>query len=102
MAKQMTRQSPSLARWFGRVFVWPFALLYLAALFMLAIGALGWFGRGPAPLSGVYLIVLGLPWTLAAAWFPDRVQPAIAALAPCVSLIILWILSHWPRRKQPR
>lgn len=104
MAAQ-TQTSGSIARFFCRLVVWAFGLLYLAALILLGISALAWFGFAPAPLAGVFLVVLGLPWTLAAAWFPDHLQPVVGALAPGVTLIILWTFCHWPRRRiapQPR
>lgn len=76
-----------------------FALLYLAALAYTAVSATGWFDFAPAPLAGVFLVVLGLPWTLAAAWFPDHWQPLVAAAAPLVTLVALWSYCHWPRRR---
>ena len=87
------------ARWVRRMVVRAFALLYLAALAFTGISALGWFDFAPAPLAGVFLVVIGLPWTLAAAWFPDPLQPLVAALAPLVTLILLWTWCHWPRRR---
>ena len=47
-----------------RLFKWAFAVAYLAALFLLAVGTWGWFGAERDPLSGVFLILLGLPWNL--------------------------------------
>lgn len=41
-----------------------FALAYAAALAVLAIGTFGLFGQERDPLSGAYVILLGLPWTL--------------------------------------
>jgi hypothetical protein len=89
----------SAARWLCRMMVRSFALLYLAALAYAGISATGWFDFAPAPLAGVFLVVLGLPWTLAAAWFPDPLQPLVAATAPLVTLILLWTYCHWPRRR---
>jgi hypothetical protein len=85
------------ARWLCRMVVRAFAVLYLAALAFAGISALGWFGFAPAPLAGVFLVVIGLPWTLAAAWFPDAFQPLVAAAAPLVTLALLWAYCHWPR-----
>ncbi|MDB5542336.1 MAG: hypothetical protein JWQ89_4063 [Devosia sp.] len=78
----------ALSRLLCRLLVWCFALLYLLALLLRGISALGWFGA-PSPLAGVFLIVLGLPWTFGAAWVDDAMQPVIAALAPGVTLLIL-------------
>lgn len=87
------------ARWLCRMIVRGFALLYLAVLAYTGISALGWFDFAPRPLAGVFLVVIGLPWTLAAVWFPDPLQPLVAALAPLVTLILLWTWCHWPRRR---
>ena len=88
-----------VARWVRRMVVRAFALLYLAALAFTGISTLGWFDFAAPPLAGVFLVVIGLPWTLAAAWFPDPLQPLVAALAPLVTLILLWTWCHWPRRR---
>jgi hypothetical protein len=77
-----------LGRLLCRIVVWSFGLIYVLVLAVKGISDLGWFGA-PAPLSGVFLVVLGLPWTLAAAWFDDAAQPLVAALAPGVTLLIL-------------
>jgi hypothetical protein len=87
------------ARWLCRMVVRAFGLLYLVALAFTGISATGWFDFAPAPLAGVFLVVIGLPWTLAAAWFPDPLQPLVAAAAPLVTLILLWSYCHWPRRR---
>ncbi|ODT13819.1 MAG: hypothetical protein ABS35_36760 [Kaistia sp. SCN 65-12] len=76
-----------------------FGLLYLATLAYAAVSATGWFDFAPAPLAGVFLVVIGLPWTLAAAWFPDQWQPFVAAAAPLVTLVLLWAYCHRPRRR---
>lgn len=99
MATQTQTSGFSAARWLCRMTVQAFGLLYLAVLALQAITALAWFGFAPAPLAGVFLVVIGLPWTLAAAWFPDHLQPLVAALAPLVTLAILWTYCHWPRRR---
>lgn len=93
-----THTAGSAARWLCHMLVRAFGLLYLAVLAMQGIAALGWFGFAPKPLAGVFLVVIGLPWTLAAAWFPDGLQPLVAALAPLVTLVLLWTHCHWPRR----
>ncbi|WP_141728172.1 hypothetical protein [Devosia insulae] len=87
------------ARWLCRMVVRAFGLLYLLALAFTGISATGWFDFAPAPLAGVFLVVIGLPWTLAAAWFPDPLQPLVAAVAPLPTLILLWTWCHWPRRR---
>ena len=79
--------------WSCRLVVAAFGLLYATALVWTALSLVSWLGV-PAPLPGVFLIVLGLPWTLAAAMVPDQWQPLAAALAPGVSLLILFALCH--------
>ena len=71
-----------------------FLLVFLGALFIYAAGNLGWFGAETDPLSGVFLIVLGMPWVL----FPldtfidQAYWPVVAMVAPIVNLaIIRWL-----------
>ncbi|WP_324828269.1 hypothetical protein [Qipengyuania zhejiangensis] len=71
-----------------------FVLLYTLALLLLAIGTFGWFGQEPDPLSGVFLVPLGLPWNL----LGDRLGlagPALAILAPAINAGLLFLL--WKR-----
>ena len=72
-----------------------FVTLYAIALALLAIGTFGWFGQEQDPLSGVFLLPLGLPWNL----LLDRVLgidgPLVAILSPAVNAGILYWL--WKR-----
>jgi hypothetical protein len=73
---------------------WAFLALYVAALAIYLVGTLGLFGQQPDPLSGAFLMPLGLPWNL----LLDRLagpSAAAAALAPLVNLAILYWL--WRR-----
>ncbi|MCB2066161.1 MAG: hypothetical protein KDE15_05920 [Erythrobacter sp.] len=74
---------------------WIFVALYALALALLAVGTYGLFGQERDPLSGVFLIPLGLPWNL----LLDRVlgvaSPATAIGAPLVNAAILYWL--WKR-----
>ena len=66
-----------------------FAVLYALALFVLAVGTFGWFGQEQDPLSGVFLMPLGLPWNIVA----DKIGfggAAIAILAPAINAAILF------------
>ena len=68
-----------------------FAVLYVIALGLLIIGTFGLFGQERDPLSGIFLIPLGMPWI----WLADRlgmVGPAVAILAPLVNLLILFAI----------
>jgi hypothetical protein len=69
-----------------------FALLYLAALALFAIGALGLFGSPQGPLAGVFLVPLGLPWTLLIGGAPEVALPWLGALAPLVNLGLIAVL----------
>ncbi|MGP1352259.1 MAG: hypothetical protein ACTS1Z_02960 [Parasphingopyxis sp.] len=73
---------------------WIFAIflaLYAGAVLLYLVGTFGWFGQDRDPLSGVFLMPLGLPWNLLA----DRIGiggMAAALLAPAVNAaILLWL-----------
>lgn len=71
-----------------------FVGLYAVALFLLAVGTFGWFGQEKDPLSGVFLMPLGLPWTIIA----DRLGFGgwlTAVLAPAINAAILYAI--WKR-----
>ena len=72
-----------------------FAVLYLLALTLLAIGSFGLFGSGRDPLSGVFLVLLGMPWTLLLGGLPEPLLPWVAALAPAINLLLLGVLCRW-------
>lgn len=72
-----------------------FTALYVLAIALLAIGTYGLFGQEQDPLSGVFLLPLGLPWNIIA----DRVLglegPEIMIVAPLINAaIIFWL---WKR-----
>ena len=72
-----------------------FAVLYVLAVFLLLVGTFGWFGQERDPLSGVFLILLGMPWI----WLLDAAGlegPSVAIGAPLVNAAILYWL--WKRR----
>ena len=71
-----------------------FTLLYVLALILLAIGTFGWFVQERDPLSGIFLVPLGLPWN----WLGDKAGltgPVLAILAPVINAAILYWL--WKR-----
>jgi hypothetical protein len=70
------------------------ALAYLLALVVFAVGTFGWFGADRDPLSGAYLIVLGMPWVLLPfdAVVGEAGLPVVGILAPLINLAILWAL----------
>jgi hypothetical protein len=69
-----------------------FAVAYALALIVLLIGTFGLFGADRDPLSGVFLVPLGLPWNRFIDGFPEPAWPWLASAAPLVNLIILWAL----------
>jgi hypothetical protein len=72
-----------------RVITGVFLFVYLAALALLVIGTFGLFGQERDPLSGVFLMPLGLPWNLMLDVFPEPLWPWLAAAAPALNLTIL-------------
>ena len=74
------------------VVVLTFAAFYVAALLVFLTGTFSWFGQATDPLSGVFLLPLGLPWVLGVEGAPDSVRPWLAALAPLLNLAVLvWV-----------
>jgi hypothetical protein len=69
-----------------------FAVLYVLALGLLLIGTFGLFGNERDPLSAVFLVPLGLPWNLLLDGFSDAARPWLAALAPLLNVLAIWIL----------
>ncbi|MCB1394443.1 MAG: hypothetical protein H6898_07605 [Rhodobacter sp.] len=74
-----------LCRWIVRLF----ALAYLVALALLVIGTFGLFGQERDPLSGVFLVPLGLPWNRWVDMLPQGLPMWGMILAPVLNLIIL-------------
>ena len=74
-----------------------FGSLYAAALGLLALGTWGLFGQMTDPLSGVFLIPLGMPWLWLLGGVPDTVLPWVAVVAPSINLGILLLFCRRPR-----
>lgn len=72
-------------QWFVRIV----GVLYLVALALLLIGTFGLFGQERDPLSGIFLIPLGMPWSLWLDGFPESLKPWLAALTPLLNIAIL-------------
>ncbi|WP_417611615.1 hypothetical protein [Parasphingorhabdus sp.] len=73
---------------------WIFFGFYLLSIFIFLTGIFGWFGEPQDPLSGIFLLPLGLPWVL----IGDQIGLTSAALAiasPAINLGILFWL--WKR-----
>jgi hypothetical protein len=74
-----------------------FTLLYAGALLLFLIGTFGWFGQERDPLSGVFVIPLGLPWNLMLDAVADPVRAWAAAAAPLLNVLLLGALCTRPR-----
>ena len=85
---------------FCRFFLFAFALLYVAALCLLAIGTFGLFGNPRDPLAGVFLMPLGLPWNLLIDNFSSSPHPWLAAGAPLLNLLIIGLICRMTRSKR--
>ena len=69
-----------------------FGLLYLVALALFAIGTFGLFDAEADPLAGVFILPLGLPWTLVTGNLPDGIRPWAAIASPLLNLsIMIWL-----------
>lgn len=68
-----------------------FAALYVVALVLFMVGTFGLFGQTRDPLSGVFLIPLGLPWNRMIDGFPEASWPWLASAAPMINIAILTI-----------
>ena len=75
----------SVCTWVVRLF----AVLYLFAIAIGLIGTFGWFGQDRDPLSWVFIVPLGLPWTLVLDNLSETASPWLAGLAPLLNLAIL-------------
>lgn len=67
------------------------AAIWLAGLILVAIGTLGLFGQPRDGLSGVLLVLVGLPWSLLVERLPQKVAPLAMVLAPGITMALLLI-----------
>lgn len=82
-----------------KIVFWLFAVLYVAALFLFAVGTFGWFGQERDPLSGIFLLPLGVPWNLMLDDVSSGGRGILAALVPAFNLAILGCLIRFTNRK---
>lgn len=83
------------------------AIAYLAAgliaLMLVPASLHGWFGVAEDPLSGVFALLLGLPWTLLL-WFSDNggtwLALGVAGGGILLNFWLLWRLAHRGSRHQ--
>lgn len=69
-----------------------FLVLYALALLLFVIGAFGLFGSPQGPLAGVFVVILGFPWSPMLDAVPDPLRPWVAVLAPALNAGILALL----------
>jgi hypothetical protein len=83
-----------------RIILGVLSLAYVFALGIFGAGTFGWFGVEQDPLSGAYLILLGMPWVLIPfdRIVADGLLSLVATLAPLINLAILWSICWWLRR----
>lgn len=78
-----------------RGFLTVFAVLYLMALALVAVSHFGLFGSERDPLSGLYLVLLGVPWSFLLGGLPEPLLPWLGALAPALNLLVFGALCRW-------
>lgn len=78
--------------------MWICFALYLAALVLFLVARFGLPESEAGPLAGVFLLILGLPWTRFVDVFPEGFWPWLVAVIPLVNVAILGGLSHAFRR----
>jgi len=81
-----------------RILPWLFGLFWLGALALLTIGTFGLRGQQRDPLSGTFLLPLGLPWNLVLNVFPPEPRLWLAAFAPGLNLAIIAMLCRMQGR----
>ena len=77
-----------------------FLLLYTVALAILVVGTYGLFGAERDPLSGIFLVPLGLPWNRLLSDLPDALLPWVGVAAPVFNLLLLWLLCRAAARRR--
>jgi chromate transport protein ChrA len=68
---------------------------YAIALGLLLIGTYGLFGQEKDPLSGAFLLMLGLPWNMLIDPLPESVKPWVVGLTPALNLLIVRTICRW-------
>jgi hypothetical protein len=66
--------------------------LYLFALGYFAIAGFGLFGQEPNPMAGVFLLPLGLPWSLLLTGLPETVQPWALVAVPLINIAFFTVM----------
>lgn len=72
-----------------RLVVIAFATLYFIALVVMVLGIAGIAGQEQDPLSGVFVLLLGLPWSRMIEVMPEPAWPWLLAMCPAINLGLL-------------
>lgn len=82
-----------------------YTLLCLVALLVIPASAYEWWGFVADPLSGVFAIMLAMPWALglwALRETPTWLSVVLLALCMALNLLILIAIGRWFRRRRKR
>jgi hypothetical protein len=66
--------------------------LYLFALAAFVSGTFGLFGQQIDPLAAVFLLPLGMPWTLLLTGLPEVVRPWAVVAAPLLNIAFFTVI----------
>jgi hypothetical protein len=77
------------------LFFLAFCALYLFAILIWVIGTFGWFGTDKDPLSGAFLIILGLPWARWVDRLPESLWPLGGILAPAINASVIYAVCRF-------
>jgi len=66
--------------------------LYLFALGYFVIGTYGLFGQEADPMTGVFLLPLGLPWSLLLTGLPEALRPWALVAAPLINIAFFTVM----------
>jgi hypothetical protein len=64
--------------------------LYAIAFLLYLIGTFGWFGSEKDPLAGVFLVILGMPWTALVDCLRESLRTPPAFLTPAVNAALIY------------
>jgi len=81
-----------------KILLWILIAVYIAALALLAVGTFGLFGQETDPLSGIFLVPLGMPWHFLSDYIPESMRVYVGVLAPLINIGILSIICRALRR----
>jgi len=78
-----------------KIIFYAFCLLYAVAILLWLVGTFGWLGAEKDPLSGIFLIILGQPWTRWVNILPETLWPIGGAIAPAINGAILYAICRY-------